>query len=423
LCSVTDNLLNGRKSIEPGIEAPLELLGKILSLLRAVVNHKKRLAMNGMFRLMIIAMTAAIDMSAQNIGIGILNPLRGKLEVQGVGNTVAIFGGDGQGISIQRSNPAIGFNMYYNGVNSYYIGNGHATVQWLNALTGEMFFDMMGSGSANAAYTSLTRAITISKDGNVGIGTAPLSYARVAVARGTGPYGTAMFRGTSWASHINYSDAENTYIRGGKNGSYVYLNNGQGTVQMGNPYPTAASLVRVGINSANPFYALEIRQAINRGMVLVAANYANWHLKVGPPLAPGSYQLLYYNEASNPIGSFHPQTCAYAALSDERLKTDIKPMPDMGAKLEQLQPVQYQVDAPLAKPVTHAGFIAQDVMKVLPALVSHQAEPTPGTAIPDMYMLSYDGMAVYAIKLIQEQQKKIDDLKRRIAVLDKPNQK
>jgi Chaperone of endosialidase len=379
--------------------------------------------MKGNFLLLTLILPAVANLFAQNTGIGILNPVRGKLEVQGVGNTVAIFGGDGQGISIQRSQPAIGFNQYYNGVNSYYIGNGYAAVQWLNTSTGDMYIDLFGSGTANAPYTTITRAITISKDGNVGIGTAPLSYARVAVARGTGSYGTAMFRGSSYASHINYDVAENTYIRGGKAGSYVYLNNGQGTVQMGNPYPTAASLVRVGINSANPFYALEIRQAINRGLVLVAANYANWHLKVGPPLAPGSYQLLYYNEASNPIGSFHPQTCVYAAVSDERLKTDIKPMPDIGPKLEQLQPVQYLVDAPLAKPVTYAGFIAQDVMKVFPALVSQQAEPTPGTAIPDMYMLSYDGMAVYAIKLIQEQQQKIDDLKRRIDALDKTKSK
>jgi len=374
-------------------------------------------------KLLPLLLFSATQVAAQNIGIGVLNPTRGKLEVQGTGNTVAIFGGDAHGISIQRSNPAVGFNIYYDGATSRYIGNGYAAVQWLDAATGNMYFDMIGTGSANAQFTTYLRAITISKDGNVGIGTDPLPYARVAVARGTGSYGTAMFRGTAWASHINYDVAENTYIRGGKNGSYVYLNNGQGTVQMGNPYPTAASLVKVGINSANPSYALQIRQAINRGMVLVAANYANWHLKVGPTLAPGAYQLLYYNEASNPIGSFHPQTCAYVATSDERLKKDIRPMPDIGTKLDDLQPIQYQVDAPLAKPATHAGFIAQDVMNVFPSLVTHQQEPTSGTAIPDMYMLSYDGMAVYAVKLIQEQQLIIDDLKKRIAALNQTRQK
>lgn len=368
-------------------------------------------------KLLPILLLPAIQLAGQNIGIGINAPLRAKLEVQGTGNTVGIFGGHGQGISVQHSNPGIGFNQYFDGATSRYIGNGYAAVQWLDPTTGNMYFDLFGAGQTNAPYTTLTRAITISKDGNVGFGTAPLTTARVAVARGTGPYGTAMFRGSAYASHIHYSDAENTYIRGGKAGSFVYLNNGQGTVQIGNPFPTAAGLVRVGINSANPFYALEIRQTSNVGMVLVAANYANWHLKVGAPLAPGSYQLLYYNEASNPIGAFHPQTGAYSALSDERVKKDIKPMGEVGAKLGNLFPVQYQVDAPQAGPDRHAGFIAQDVIKVFPSLVTQQQEPVAGSPIPDMHMLSYDGMAVYAIKLIQEQQETINELKRRLALL------
>jgi hypothetical protein len=369
--------------------------------------------------LLLPALIVAGQLTAQNIGVGALNPIRGKLEVQGDGNTVAIFGGDGQGISIQRSNPALGFNMYYNGVNSYYIGNGHAAVQWLNVPTGEMFFDMMGTGSANAAYTSLTRAITVSRTGNVGLGTAPLTYVRLAVARGTGSYGTAMFRGSTYASHINYSDAENTYIRGGLAGSYVYLNNiPGGQVLLGNPVATATSLVRVGINNPNPFYALEIRQASGRGLIMInTGNFGNWHFKVGPTLAPGAYQYIYFNESLNAIGAWHPQTGAYIALSDERVKSDIKPMPDIGGQLQQLKPVQYQVDMPQAGSDIHAGFIAQDMMQALPGLVIHNKEPVPDAAIPDMHLLNYDGLAVYAIKMIQEQQLKIGELKKRLEML------
>jgi hypothetical protein len=365
------------------------------------------------------ALFTALQLTAQNIGVGILNPTRGKLEVQGTGNTVAIFGGDGQGISIQRSNPAIGFNMYYNGVNSYYIGNGYAAVQWLNAPTGEMFFDMMGTGTANAAYTSLTRAMTISRTGNVGLGTTPLINARLTVARGTGSYGTAMFRGSTYASHINYNVNEDTYIRGGKAGSYVYLNDiSGGQVLLGNPAATASSLVRVGINNPNPFYALEIRQADYRGLLMVNhGNFGNWHFKVGPTLAPGAYQYLYFNESVNAIGAWHPQTGAYLALSDERVKRDIAPMQGISEQLQKLQPVQYQLDVPQADNDLHAGFIAQDMMQVFPDLVVHNKEPVPGATIPDMHLLNYDGLAVYAIKLIQEQQQKIEGLKKRLETL------
>lgn len=375
--------------------------------------------MKSIITLQIISLSVLTQLGAQNTGIGILNPIRGKLEVQGVGNTVAIFGGDGNGISVQRSNPAIGFNQYYDGTTSRYIGNGFAAVQWLNYLTGEMFFDMFGAGLANAAYTSITRAITVSRTGNVGIGTVPLTIARVTVARGTGDYGTAIFYGTNWASHINYSAAENTYIRGGKPGSYVYLNDiSGGEVLMGNPVATASGLVRVGINRHDPAFALEVRQASSRGLIMIAnSNFANWHFRVGPTLAPGAYQLLYFNESLNAIGAFHPQTGAYAALSDERFKTDIEPMPDIGQQLQQMKPVQYQVDAQQAGPEVQTGFIAQDMMELFPSLVTRHKEAVPGAAIPDMHLLNYDGIAVYAIKLIQEQQQKIEALKKRLETL------
>jgi hypothetical protein len=371
------------------------------------------------FLLLSLLAAAFIPACAQNIGIGVANPTLGRLEVAGaVGNTVALFGGDAQGISIQRSNPCIGFNQYFDGIANKYIANGFAAAQTLNSLTGDMYFDLYGSGTANNAVNGTTRAITISRTGNVGIGIAPLGNVRLTVARGTGINGTAVFRGSSWASHFNYSTAEDTYIRGGKPGSYVFLNEGAGgEVLMGNPLATAASLVKVGINSLNPSYALQVKQFNNLGLILVASNFANWQLKVGPSLAPGSYQLLYYGEGTNPIGAWHPQTGAYAALSDERLKTGIQPLEDFSGKLSRLRPVQYLTDIPGVPPTPEVGFIAQELMKVLPGLVMHENRPTPGEIIPDMHVVNYDGLAVYAIKLIQEQQQKIDALEQRLAAL------
>ncbi len=361
---------------------------------------------------------------AQKTGIGILNPTRGKLEVQGaVGSTVAIFGGDGQGVSVQRSNPAIGFNHYFDGTTDRYISNGYGAVQWYNAGLGIMYYDLFGNGAANAAGTGRVTAMNISRTGNAGIGISPLINSRLTVARGTGIDGTAIFRGSVYASHINYSTAENTYIRGGKAGSYVYLNDiSGGEVIMGNPVATATSLVKVGINNNNPQLALEVRQASGRGLIMIAnSNFANWHLKVGPTLAPGAYQLLYFNESVNAIGAYHPQTGAYAALSDERVKTAIKPMTHVGEQLLQLKPVQYKINLPQAGPELHKGFIAQDLAKIFPSLVTRQEEPVPGDPIPDMHSVNYEGMAVYAIKIIQEQQKKIAELRQRLKALKQTN--
>ncbi|MES2774998.1 MAG: tail fiber domain-containing protein [Bacteroidota bacterium] len=372
---------------------------------------------------LLVFLFATIHAAAQNVGIGLLSPFRGKLEVQGTGNTVAIFGGDNKGLSIQRSNPAIGFNQYYDGSTSRYIGTGYAAVQWLNPATGEMFFDMFGSGSAGAPYTTITRAITISRTGNVGIGTTPLINTRVTVARGTGSYGTAMFRGSTYASHINYNINEDTYIRGGKDGSYVYLNDIlKGEVLMGNPVASDLSLVKVGINNPNTNHALEVRQASGRGLIMInTGNFGNWHFKVGPHVTAlaGAHQYIYFNESPNPAGSWHPGSAAYYALSDERVKTDIKPMAEISGQLQKLQPVQYQMDLPQAGQDVHSGFIAQDVLQVFPDLVTHQKDSIPGATIPDMHLLNYDGLAVYAIRLIQEQQQKIEVLKKRLETLKK----
>src|SRR5687768_15737889 len=72
--------------------------------------------------------------SAQNYGIGTIDVSRAKLVIHGVsagGSTTAIFGGD-LGISLQRNNPAIGFNQYRDdslpGNNGRYLGNGYAAV-------------------------------------------------------------------------------------------------------------------------------------------------------------------------------------------------------------------------------------------------------------------------------------------------------
>ena len=367
----------------------------------------------------ILSLFAITILSAQNVGIGIINPTRGKLEVQGTGNTVAIFGGDVRGISVQRSSPAIGFNQYYDGVTSRYIGNGFAAVQWLNPANGEMYIDMFGAGTANNPYTTITRSLTIAKNGQVGIGVAPYGIARLTLARGTGIGGTALFRGSQYASHINFSTAENTYIRGGKAGGIVYLNemNGGETI-MGNPIATVSSLVKVGINISNPGFALDVVQASGRSLILVASNFANWQLRTGPALAPGSYQLLHYGEGTNPIGGWHPQTCAYAALSDGRLKTDIKLLPDISPQLPRVQPVQYLMDVPATnRQEQEMGFIAQDMAQVFPSLVKHDTASLPDASVPDMHFLNYDGLAVYAIKIIQEQQQRIDALKKRLDAL------
>jgi hypothetical protein len=97
---------------------------------------------------------------------------------------------------------------------------------------------------SNGAITGSTaQPLVLNKfGGNVGIQTTTPN-ATLSVARGTGGDGTAAFLGSQHVSHFNYSTGEDTYIRGGKTGSAVYINDshngdvniggGGGTVNIG----------------------------------------------------------------------------------------------------------------------------------------------------------------------------------------------
>jgi len=97
----------------------------------------------------------------------------------------------------------------------------------------------------------LGNIISVTGDGSVGIGPNNLfPGATLDVAKGTAPWGTAVFRGTNTFSYFNYGTDENTYIRAGKTTSKVYINDnhngdvviakGGGGVAIGREIPIAS---------------------------------------------------------------------------------------------------------------------------------------------------------------------------------------
>lgn len=134
---------------------------------------------------------------------------------------------------------------------------------------------------------------------------------------------------------------------------------------------------------------------------------------------------LYANSAFR--GNFNPTTGAYSSVSDERLKTNIQSMPSILEKINQLKPstYQYKADSNIeAKKgdIESYGFLAQDVMKIFPHLVTHIEDKARGL---DVYTMDYSGYGVIAIKGIQEllqnmqeQQKTISTLENRVAQLE-----
>ncbi len=168
---------------------------------------------------------------AQNVGIGTNSPTHAKLEVDGaVGNVVGLFGNSTfAGLSLNYGYPELGFNYYFNGGNKA-MAAGYASVIGMDPINGNLIFGNFNNNQAPGPFSDIagyTERMTLKQNGRIGIGTINPN-AQLSVARGSGVDGTAAFFGTTHVSHFNYSTAENTYIRGGKDNALIIIGDATG---------------------------------------------------------------------------------------------------------------------------------------------------------------------------------------------------
>jgi hypothetical protein len=171
------------------------------------------------FLKLLLILIATKNMMAQNVGINVPTATLGKLEVAGtygLGKTVAAFGSDRAGVSLQRSSPAIGFNQYRDATGSKLMSNGFAATITLDETTGIMAWDMYLSGFKGYATSSPTRALTILNNGNIGIrGVGAANIGLLVAKQPENIIGTAVFDGSNQSSYFANGANENTYIRSG----------------------------------------------------------------------------------------------------------------------------------------------------------------------------------------------------------------
>ncbi len=358
---------------------------------------------------------------SQNIGIGTSTPVMGKLEIKGVagnGATVAAFGTESSGITLQRNWPTIGFNQYRDNTagNGKFMSTGYAAIQFFDPGSGAMLIDMLGQGTTGSLTTSGVRAITILNNGNIGIRNNG-GNASLWVSRGNNFEGTAVFSGTFHNSHFNYSTAENTYIRPGKDNGTVFINDVPGgKVSMGN----GAS--RIGINTGIPAYTLDLFQAPGSGGIrLLSPDWYNtdWELRNDIYSNTNLTSCLAFRYNGALMGWFRPTDGGYSSNSDRRLKKDIISMEPVLGKLMKLEPARYHFinDASQRNCI---GLIAQDVNALFPEVVDirNVYDSTTKNAA-DWYGMNYAGLGVLAIKAIQEQQNIITQQQQQIDALTK----
>ena len=373
---------------------------------------------------------------AQNVGINTTTPTRAKLQVFGVagaGNTSGIFGVGSAGISVQQNWPTIGFNQYRNenvpGVQGRHMANGFAAIQYMDPSTGIMAIDMFPSGTANNYTGAGIRAMTFNPAGNVGIRTG-IANASLAVARGDGIDGTAVFQGANHRTNFNYGASEDTYIRSGRDSTKVLLNNlANGDVLIGNGNtrlfinrPTSSSSTTVEISASNNILKMlsitdSYGKSWSQGLRYQFSSFNNM----------GGFHLgFYYNDTyKNALGW---ETGYYAYFSDRRLKNNIAPLEPVLTRLKQLTPVSYEMREENTGHQKSIGFMAQEVKQFFPGAVrvisNHNRK---GTVINDLNTMSYKYFGVLAIQALKEQWQQLNDLEKEqhalLAEIEKLQQK
>lgn len=122
---------------------------------------------------------------SQNVGIGIVNPIKAKLHVGGVGTlSQGLFGNDGTGgISIDNDEPLIGFNNYNSSGRKYMSSiNGFASILYFERSQGRLRYNISNSkGTADNNILAFTSLLAIDSNGNMGIGTITPSEAKLQV--------------------------------------------------------------------------------------------------------------------------------------------------------------------------------------------------------------------------------------------------
>jgi hypothetical protein len=241
-----------------------------------------------------------------------------------------------------------------------------------------------GSFSSNSGYALITET------GNVGIGT-------------NTPTAKMDIKGSANFSHFYYGANEDTYIRGGKAGSNVLINDiaGQGNV---------------GIGLTNPGYILDVNRRIRIR-----------HTVDGTP--DDNTAGIWYNNSANVEGAFSGMKTdtevglflggnwrfwvnsggqgylngALIQTSDQRLKKDFTKLNNSLTDIYKINGYHFKWKEEARNKDLQTGLIAQEVQKIFPELVQ--------TDEKGFLSVNYIGLIPHLIEAVKELKNENKDLK------------
>ena len=168
----------------------------------------------------------------------------------------------------------------------------------------------------------------------------------------------------------------------------------------------------VGIGTSSPSSKLHVNGQIltDRNGIKIPNYSATGAWEIGSDPAVGAGIYFYLNTAGYQLtlSSAGVLYTAGGGTSDIRTKKNIEYIDSGINAILSLKPAKFEFKIDEGK--TRRGFIAQDVLSIIPDLVLGNGDKEGG-----IYGLDYDGILALAVKAIQEQQAQIDSLKKQLA--------
>ena len=330
-----------------------------------------------------------------NLGVGAMAPLD-KLEVFNAGN-----------VRVRTRTTTNGFSglVAQNSLGEYFVGVQGAADPFPGEF--QIFQNAPSSG----------QRMVIDNGGNMGIGISnPIARLHLGSAATVTSIIESSATAGTWLAFRN-SSVGGQYHQIISTGS----TNGEGPGKMLFGYGTAAGLVngiamtienrRVGIATSNPETAFHVNHptGVTEGLSISNASGGTdrWHFYVFTT----DNLTLHFNNIQ--LGSFNSLTGVYSSISDIRLKKNISLVENNFLdKLKNLEVKEYHFISQNEAEAKSMGFIAQELKKEFPSLVTVQ-QPEDGNG-ETLHLVDYSGLGVIAIKAIQEQQEIIEKLEKQM---------
>ncbi|MEP7231212.1 MAG: tail fiber domain-containing protein [Ginsengibacter sp.] len=377
------------------------------------------------------------DLAAQNL-VGSYAPLQTRGMI---GNTVAEFGEDLQGVSLVANYPGIFFNSYFNGGVKAISpgGTGNITLNQVNPHYYEFGFGEYAT--ANDQSLTNTVRMALRNDGHFYIGNSSINFSRAALEQqGSAGATSAIFGGDGTGISLqknwpaigfnSYLDVSSHRSIAQGYGAQLGLDQSTGSLYLVSfafaavPNAILASPVQrffvsrfgqIGLGTNNPGSDLHIVQSGSGpgNGLLIQNGFDQWTINtsdvtIGSNNLAGPVVFYHNGQVRSGIGA---NTGDFYSVSDRSMKKEIKTLDDekLLDKILLLKPSSYLMKGEAENNAMHYGFISQEVEKIFPQFVMMTSD--------SIKMLSYSSFIPILTKGIQEQQEEIVTLKKENADL------